>query len=202
MDGSRRAIRTGEATHLGIHTPPPDMSANTRLLVVLGPSFRSRAVRTTAIVLALAAPTLGAQRATAAEGAISAPVTAMRYEVTADKVALAARRLSVTTSFDVADGGVVLLSLPAWTPGAYEITNFAKWVSGFRATQDGAALRWDKLDYDTWRVRPTRAGRVSVSFEYAADTLDNAMSWTRPDFALFNGTNLFMYPEAVSYTHL
>lgn len=174
------------------------MSANTRLLVVLGPSLRSRAGRTTAIVLALAAPTLGAQRATAAEGAISAPVTAMRYEVTADKAALAARRLSVTTSFDVADGGVVLLSLPAWTPGAYEITNFAKWVSGFRATQDGAALRWDKLDYDTWRIRPARAGRVSVSFEYAADTLDNAMSWTRPDFALFNGTNLFMYPEGRS----
>jgi len=174
------------------------MSANTRLLVVLGPSLRSRAGRTTAIVLALAAPTLGAQRATAAEGAISAPVTAMRYEVTADKAALAARRLSVTTSFDVVDGGVVLLSLPAWTPGAYEITNFAKWVSGFRATQDGAALRWDKLDYDTWRIRPARAGRVSVSFEYAADTLDNAMSWTRPDFALFNGTNLFMYPEGRS----
>ena len=78
----------------------------------------------------------------------------MRYEVTADKAALAARRLSVTTSFDVVDGGVVLLSLPAWTPGAYEITNFARWVSGFRATEDGAPLRWDKLDYDTWRVRP------------------------------------------------
>ena len=148
---------------------------------------------TTTILLAVAAERIGAQQTV-----ISAPVSAMRYEVTADRTALAARRLSVTTSFDVADDGVVLLSLPAWTPGAYEITNFARWVSLFRATEEGAALRWDKLDFDTWRVRPTRAGRVSVSFEYAADTLDNAMSWTRPDFALFNGTNLFMYPEGRS----
>jgi predicted metalloprotease with PDZ domain len=44
-------------------------------------------------------------------------------------------------------------------------------------------------------VHPTRAGRVDVSFTYEADTLDNAMAWTRPDFALFNGTNVFMYPE-------
>jgi len=36
---------------------------------------------------------------------------------------------------------------------------------------------------------------VTVRFDYIADSLDNAMSWTRPDFALFNGTNLFMYPE-------
>jgi predicted metalloprotease with PDZ domain len=37
-----------------------------------------------------------------------------------------------------------------------------------------------------------------VEFDYQADTLDNAMSWTRPDFALFNGTNLFLYPEGRS----
>ena len=98
-------------------------------------------------------------------------------------------------SFDVADNAPVLLSLPAWTPGAYEISNFARWVSAFRPEQGGAELRWDKLDYDTWRLQPTHAGRVNVSFTYEADTLDNAMAWTRPDFALFNGTNVFMYPE-------
>ena len=150
------------------------------------------------VALGLAARGVGAQRPAAAAAAISAPVTAMRYEVTADKAALGARRLTVTTSFDVADDAVVLLSLPAWTPGAYEISNFARWVSGFGAAQDGVTLRWDKLDYDTWRIRPAGAGRVMVSFDYAADTLDNAMSWTRPDFALFNGTNVFLYPEGRS----
>jgi predicted metalloprotease with PDZ domain len=132
------------------------------------------------------------------DSAISAPVTNIRYEVGADRAALAARRLRVSTTFDVAGSAPVVLSLPAWTPGAYEISNFSRWVSGFTATQNGAPLQWDKLDYETWRVRPARAGAVTVSFLYQADTLDNAMAWTRPDFALFNGTNLFLYPEGRS----
>jgi predicted metalloprotease with PDZ domain len=107
---------------------------------------------------------LGAHPAGAQDPAVSAPITGIRYEVTADKAALAARHLGVTTSFDVAGDGVVLLSLPAWTPGAYEISNFSRWVSGFNATQNGAPLFWDKLDYDTWRVRPAKAGRVTVTF--------------------------------------
>jgi predicted metalloprotease with PDZ domain len=142
-------------------------------------------------------PGLGAQ-GTRADSTISAPVSNVHYEVRADRAALAMRRLHVTTTLDVGEGGAVVLSLPAWTPGAYEISNFAKWVSGFGATQNGNALCWDKLDFDTWRVRPTGAGRITVEFDYEADSLDNAMSWTRPDFALFNGTNLFLYPDGRS----
>ena len=129
---------------------------------------------------------------------VSAPVSNMAYEVRADAASLAHRTLGVTTTFDVVDNAVVLLSLPAWTPGAYEISNFARWVANFSVTEGGAPVRWDKLDYDTWRVRPTRGGKVTVTFDYIADTLDNAMAWARPDFALFNGTNLFLYPEGRS----
>ena len=151
-----------------------------------------------AVVAALLLPAALDAQGAAADSLVSAPVTNIHYDVRADRAALAARRLQVTTSFDVAGGGAVVLSLPAWTPGAYEISNFARWVSGFGATQNGAALRWDKLDYDSWRVRPVGAGRVTVEFDYQADSLDNAMSWTRSDFALFNGTNLFLYPEGRS----
>jgi len=149
-----------------------------------------------AVVLAatlLAAP-LAAQRAPA-DTMTSAPISDLRYEVTADRATLATRRLQVTTTFTVNGPTPVVLSLPAWTPGAYEISNFANRVVGFGASEGGAALPWDKLDYDSWRVRPGGAGRVTLTFEFLADTLDNAMAWTRPDFALFNGTNLFLYPE-------
>jgi predicted metalloprotease with PDZ domain len=88
-----------------------------------------------------------------------------------------------------------LLSLPAWTPGAYEISNFARWVTRFAATSDGHAIVWDKLDYDTWRLRPAGGKTVSVSFRYLADSLDNGIAWSKPDFLLLNGTNVFMYPE-------
>jgi predicted metalloprotease with PDZ domain len=126
----------------------------------------------------------------------SAPIGNVRYEVTLDSAGAQSRTIRVAMSFDVGAGTEpVLLSLPAWTPGAYEIDNFARWVADFSAAAGDRALRWDKVDPDTWRVRPQGAGRVTVRFEYLADTLDNAIAWARPDFGFFNGTNVFFYPE-------
>jgi predicted metalloprotease with PDZ domain len=126
---------------------------------------------------------------------VSAPVRNVRYDVAASAAQLRTRTLHVAMSFDVVGTEPVLLSLPAWTPGAYEISNFARNVTAFTPTSDGNALPWNKADPDTWRIVPRAPGRVEVAFLYVADSLDNAMSWTRPDFAMFNGTNLFMYPE-------
>jgi predicted metalloprotease with PDZ domain len=134
----------------------------------------------------------------ATETPVSAPITGVRYEVTADRAGLTERRLHVATTFGVAGPAPVVLSLPAWTPGAYEIVNFARTVSEFSAVQGTDSLRWDKADYDSWRLWPKRAGEVTVTFDVTADTLDNGMSWTKPDFALFNGTNVFLYPEGRS----
>jgi predicted metalloprotease with PDZ domain len=159
-------------------------------------------------VLATVAPpltTLAAQLPPAdTSRAVSAEVTNLRYDVTFDRATAAERTMKIVTTFDVGTGAdVVLLSLPAWTPGAYEISSFARWVVDFAATAgDGSSrpLPWDKLDYDTWRVRPGASRTVKVSFTYIADTLDNAMAWARPDFLLFNGTNVFLYPEGRSLT--
>ena len=101
-------------------------------------------------------------------------------------------------TFTVSGSGEVLLSLPSWTPGAYEISNYARYVSEFTPMAAGKPVSWDKTDPDTWRLRPTAAAPVTVTFDFQADSLDNAMAWTQPDFAFFNGTNLFLYPEGRS----
>jgi len=150
-----------------------------------------------ALALILCGPAaLAAQKAPAAP--VSAPLTNVRYDVTFDSVTAQARRLQVSMSFDVAGPGPVLLSLPAWTPGAYELSFFARWVSDFTPSAGDKPLGWDKLDYDTWRIQPAGAKSMTVRFNYLADTLDNAMAWARPDFLLFNGTNVFLYPEGRS----
>jgi predicted metalloprotease with PDZ domain len=125
----------------------------------------------------------------------SAPITNLRYELTFDSATARQRTIRVAMSFDVGGQGPVLLSLPAWTPGAYEISNFSRWVSNFSAGTSGKSVRWDKLDYDTWRLQPGGARSLTVRFDYRADSLDNAMAWSTPDFVLFNGTNLLLYPE-------
>ncbi len=127
--------------------------------------------------------------------ATSAPLSDIRYEVTFTRPNAARRVVSSAMTFTVGGDAPVILSLPAWTPGAYEISNFARNISNFSAEEAGNSLGWDKLDPDTWRVRPRGAGEVTVRFDYQADSLDNANTWARPDFLLFNGTNLFLYPE-------
>lgn len=125
----------------------------------------------------------------------SVPLSDIRYDVTFDSVTAQERNIDVAMSFTASRPGDVLLSLPEWTPGAYEIGNYARFIDHFGAVSGRDTLVWDKIDPDTWRVRVPRTGAVSVSFAYKADSLDNAMSWSKPDFAFFNGTNLFFYPE-------
>jgi predicted metalloprotease with PDZ domain len=133
---------------------------------------------------------------------VSAPISDLHYDVTVDSTTVTTRTISVTTTLTVTGSGSLLLSLPAWTPGDYEMLWFSRWVSGFTPTAaDGRPLTWEKTDYETWRIEPAGAKSIHVAFTYLADTLDNAMSWTRPDFALFNGTNLFLYPVGRGFNY-
>ncbi|HKN59168.1 MAG TPA: PDZ domain-containing protein [Gemmatimonadaceae bacterium] len=144
--------------------------------------------------LASAAPAASAQGA-----ATSAPITDIKYDVTFTRANGERRQVSSAMTFTVGGTEAVLLSLPKWTPGAYEIDNFARNIANFSAEEAGTALSWDKIDPDTWRVRPRGIGQVTVKFDYLADSLDNANTWARPDFVLFNGTNLFPYAEGRGY---
>ncbi|MBS1240594.1 MAG: hypothetical protein H6R40_21 [Gemmatimonadetes bacterium] len=148
--------------------------------------------RTFQTLLAIAAAGLSLTVAAAAQ---TPRITDIQYGVTFTARTAATRSLSVTMTFQVAAPGTLALSLPAWTPGAYELSWFARNVSGLVVRQGDADLRWDKRDYDTWRIRVPKAGPVTLAFDYQADSFDNAMAWARDDFLMLNGTNVFPYPE-------
>jgi predicted metalloprotease with PDZ domain len=131
----------------------------------------------------------------AAAAPVSAPISNVRYSVTFNRTTAAQRSVRVSMMFNVAGNDAVLLSVPAWTPGAYEISDYVRKVTGLAITGEGGTPRWDKLDPDTWRVMPSGARSITLSFGYMADSMDNAMTWANREFALFNGTNLFPYPE-------
>ncbi|MGA2383426.1 MAG: PDZ domain-containing protein [Gemmatimonadales bacterium] len=110
--------------------------------------------------------------------------------------ATAQRAFRVRAEFPVPPGrDTLLLSLPAWSPGSYEIQDYARYVHGFGAsTPDGQPLFWDKADKDTWRIATHGAARIAVQFLTDPDSLALELSHVGPDFAFFNGTNLFLYP--------
>jgi predicted metalloprotease with PDZ domain len=129
----------------------------------------------------------------------SAPISDVAYVVRFDSASAEAGTLHVDMQFKTPGTAPVLLSLPAWTPGAYEISNFARNVLEFRVTSGDRPVRWEKADFDTWRIHPAGAQNMTVSFDYRADSLDNAMAWSQPNFVMFNGTNVFLYPEGASF---
>ena len=147
------------------------------------------------VALFLSSPLPAQPRNGRAAGEVSAPVSALNYTVEFTRSTAAQRSIRVQTTFSTPGRDPVLLSLPAWTPGAYELSFFARKVSGFEAMGDGRALDWDKTDADTWRIVPNGAKQLTISFDFRADSMDNAMAWSRDDFTFFNGTNLFLYPE-------
>ena len=126
---------------------------------------------------------------------MSAPITNVRYAVTFNRTTATTRTLRVSMTFNVAGNDPVLLSVPTWTPGAYEISDYVRKVLNFSVTGEGGTPRWDKFDPDTWRVVPNGARTITLTFAYTADSMDNAMSYATREFAFFNGTNLFPYPE-------
>lgn len=130
-----------------------------------------------------------------AGAAVAQPVAGPRYDVTFTRAQAVRRTLHVEARFTSDGSAPVVVSLPAWTPGAYELSWYARNVTGFAATSAGSALRWEKVDHDTWSIQPNGAREVTIAFDYRADSLDNAMSWAREDFAFFNGTNVLLHRE-------
>src|SRR2546427_10890543 len=115
----------------------------------------------------------------------------VRYEVS-----VVQGQFHVSAEFPASGRDTLLVSLPAWSPGNYEMQNYARYLHGFGAKNaSGQALRWDRADKDTWRIVTGRADRVTVDFDYAPDTLDLSVARVVDDFGQFLGTNLFLFEE-------
>jgi len=71
---------------------------------------------------------------------VSAPISNVAYEVTFDKKAALTGTYDVRMTFSADGSAPVILSLPEWTPGAYEVSNFAQKILGFQATGGGKDL--------------------------------------------------------------
>lgn len=126
---------------------------------------------------------------------LSAQVTTpVRYEVSVPSSA--ARLFHVSADFPARGQDTLYVSLPAWSPGNYEIQNYARYVRHFGAKNPaGQPLFWDRFDKDTWRVVTGKSDRVTVEFDYLADTVDLSIARIAGDFGQFLGTNLFLYQE-------
>src|SRR5262245_53678781 len=74
----------------------------------------------------------------------------------------------VHIALSVSAGGApsVDVVMPAWSPWAYSIHNACRYVQEFSAGDEkGTALRFEKIDKQTWRIYP-QEGRVVAAHEF------------------------------------
>ncbi len=95
-----------------------------------------------------------------------------------------------TTSSDV------VLNMPVWAPGYYQILDFPKHLCDFAArTNDGQAIAWRKEGKNRWRVPLPPDGKLRVSYRIYANERDVASSRVEPDIAFVAPCGVFMHVD-------
>jgi len=88
------------------------------------------------------------------------------------------------------------LVMPVWTPGSYLVREFERHVQDFNATDaSGQALKWEKINKDTWRVLTNGAHEWRATYRVYANELSVRTSELNSNHAFWNNANLLMYPD-------
>src|SRR6185436_10717219 len=89
-----------------------------------------------------------------------------------------------------------LLKMPVWTPGSYLVREFERHVQDFTAANAaGQALKWEKLDKNTWRITTNGARDWHATYKVYANELSVRTSELNSGHAYWNNAALLMYPE-------
>lgn len=90
----------------------------------------------------------------------------------------------------------VVISLPRWRPGRYELGNFAKNVRNFRVfTSEGKACTIQKTDSSNWKVEVAEGTDIRVEYGYYAADLNAGSTFLSPEQLYVNPVNCFVYRE-------
>jgi predicted metalloprotease with PDZ domain len=87
------------------------------------------------------------------------------------------------------------VELPVWTPGAYEIQDYARHLFDVRArSPEGKPLPLDKVRKNAWRLEATDDA-FTVTYQVYANQLDVDTSHLDGTHAYWNGATLFVYVD-------
>jgi len=80
-----------------------------------------------------------------------------------------------------------------WTPGYYQILNFAGAVENFSASANGRSLKWEKTQNSTWRVYSKNAALIHISYDVKAVVNFVGNVYLNEDRGYITPGGLFMY---------
>ena len=90
----------------------------------------------------------------------------------------------------------LVLNMPVWTPGYYEILNFPKHLCDFAAKDaKGNRLTWRKEGMNRWRVQTSDCQEATISYRIYANRRDVASSRVDGSAAFIAPAGVFMHVD-------
>lgn len=88
----------------------------------------------------------------------------------------------------------IIVDLPAWRPGRYEIQNFAKYIREVKAfDKNHKALSIKKVKKDSWKVFAKKDQTITISYQFYADFQNAGGSLVDKTFFYINPVTALMY---------
>lgn len=88
----------------------------------------------------------------------------------------------------------LIVQLPAWRPGRYELANFAQNIMTFIPRDEkGKSLSFEKITKDRWKIKAGKNSTVHIHYSYYANELNAGSSLLDESQLYINGVNCFLY---------
>jgi predicted metalloprotease with PDZ domain len=90
----------------------------------------------------------------------------------------------------------VLFKLPTWTPGYYQIMDYADNVQDFKATTNtGKELDWKKSSKNSWSVTTNKENTILISYKVKATRPFVAANYLDEERGYISPAGVFIYPD-------
>lgn len=90
----------------------------------------------------------------------------------------------------------MVVQLPSWRPGRYELQNYAKNIRSLSITDElGNPLPYQKITKDRWEIQTANIRKVLISYEYYANQYDAGASYVLHEMMYVNPVNCLLYVE-------
>lgn len=102
--------------------------------------------------------------------------------------------IDIVFEFDNLSDSSVLVRLPRWRPGRYELGNFAKNIQSFYVSDaNGNRLPFEKTEKDAWLIHANGAKSIKINYRYYAADMTAGSSFLADDLFYINPVNCCLY---------
>ncbi|RYD81665.1 MAG: hypothetical protein EOP53_05815, partial [Sphingobacteriales bacterium] len=91
----------------------------------------------------------------------------------------------------------IILKMPAWTPGYYQLMNYAEKVENFKAFDKSGDISWKKNSANSWKVGTTKGKAFTVSYDVKAIHNFVAGNFINEERAYLSPTGVFVFPDGM-----